>query len=239
MEDNKNNREIVKAQNAEIGHRFTKTELFSILKDALQGDPEALKNPALANIPLNAVKDAIDWLTKSGGLDSKTTALLTNESWRLIYHRPFITPEQFLTPEFIGDQAKTLWPPVRKAFLEFMDPTMPYRNLVLSTSIGWGKAQPLYAKVKYPKGEKPMSNVMLGDEVSTPSGTAKVAGIVDWPEDEVYEIELEDGRKHQVGINHLNHVSYRQENGKDVWEDVETRFILEHPEYHFKFLVND
>lgn len=239
-----NNKIVVDAtQKADLGYRFTKTELFSIIKDALAGDPEALKNPAIVNIDLMAIKEALDWLQTSGGLDDKTKELISNESWRMLYHRPFITPEQYLTPEFIGEQAGTLWAPVKKAFLEFMDPTMPYRNLVLNTSIGWGKQQPYSANVMMADGSyKKMGDIQVGDEVMTPSGKpATVLEIKDWGVNDVYEIETMDGRKHRVGLQHLNHVHYRDdEDGNPIWEDVETKFILENQDkYAFEFAAID
>lgn len=145
---------------ADIGYRFTKTDIFKTLKDALSGDREALNRPEIVGINLSAIKSALDWLQKSGGLDNTTRNLLSNESWRLAYKRKPITPQEFLTPEFIGDQANTLWAPVKNAFLEFLDPVAPYRNLVLSVSIGWGKQQPLYSKV-YLNNKVPYCDITL------------------------------------------------------------------------------
>lgn len=163
---------------ADIGYRFSKTDIFKILKDALSGDREALNRPEVVGINLSAIKSALDWLQKSGGLDNTTRNLLSNESWRLAYKRKPITPQEFLTPEFIGDQANTLWAPVKNAFLEFLDPVAPYRNLVLSVSIGWGKQQPLYSKV-YLHNKVPYCDITLynGEKIYEKlEGSIKIKG---------------------------------------------------------------
>jgi len=111
-----------------------------IFKDALAGDPKALDLPEIRSLGMDNLKKALQWLQQND-LNTDYKDLLMREGWRLAYKRKPPTPEEYLTPEWIGVQAEGLWPNVKKAFLEFMDPNPlnPKRGLALSTSIGWGK----------------------------------------------------------------------------------------------------
>lgn len=116
------------------------SDIFYIIKDALAGDQKALESPEFTSLNIKNVQKAIEWLQKADDIDPSFKSLLAAEGWRLTYRRKPPTPEEFLTKDYIGEQADSLWPPVEKAFKEFMNPLMPYRTLVLSVSIGWGKS---------------------------------------------------------------------------------------------------
>ena len=131
-------------------HSYNPTDYLTVkdpnfipmLRDALAGDPEILKRAEFKSLNVDNLIKAIDWLAGADSqvsMDMKT--LLANEGWRLKYYRKPPTPEEFLSYEWIGPQAESVWPNVRKAFIEFMDPNPlnPKRGLALSTSIGWGK----------------------------------------------------------------------------------------------------
>lgn len=115
--------------------------LADMLVDALNGDTKVLDMPEIQALGVRNIRAALEWLATSN-IDKDYKNLITNEGWRLIYVRKPPTPEEYLTPEWIGVQAEGLWPNVRKAFCEFMslDPLSPKRGLALSTSIGWGKS---------------------------------------------------------------------------------------------------
>lgn len=209
-----------------------------MLKDLLQGDPYAFKKLESMNLDMKAIKLALDTLTSRPGLDEKDKYNLLSESWRVAFRDRPPTPEEFLTEKYIGPTAKTIYPRIRKIFLDFMDPTQTARNLVLYPFIGFGKDQPLDSKVYISESEyKRMGDVEVGDKVLTPSGTqAEVLEIKEWEMDDIYELEMEDGKKLRTGPHHLHHVSYRKdEKGSPVWEDVETLFIINHPELEFIF----
>lgn len=115
--------------------------LADILVDLLQGDTELLNRPEIQSLGVENIRKALEWLSTTQ-LDEKYKQLITNEGWRLTYKRKPPTPEEFLTYDWIGPQAEGLWPNVKKAFIEYMDPNPlnPKRGLALSTSIGWGKS---------------------------------------------------------------------------------------------------
>lgn len=119
-----------------------------ILIDVLSGDKSLLERPEIQSLGVNNIKAALEWL-KEVDINGDYKDLLANEGWRLMYKRKPPSPEEFLTPEWIGAQAEGLWPNVRKAFIEFMNPNPlnPKRGLALSTSIGWGKANPVDSNI--------------------------------------------------------------------------------------------
>lgn len=122
--------------------------LGDMLVDLLNGDESVLNLPEVQSLGADNIKAALQWL-QTADINGDYKDLLANEGWRLMYRRKPPTPEEFLTWEFIGQQSEGLWPNVRKAFVEFMDlnPLNPKRGLALSTSIGWGKANPVDTNV--------------------------------------------------------------------------------------------
>ena len=54
------------------------------------------------------------------------------------------------------------------------------------------------------------------------------------------KITLDDGTSYRCGVNHIHNVSYRKDkNSEPIWENVDTKFILNHPDYNFQFRVAD
>jgi hypothetical protein len=63
-----------------------------------------------------------------------------NLFYSLIYEVRPPTPEEFLTPRYLGSIGDHIYPHVKKTFLEFMNPLSGKRILVLASCIGWGKS---------------------------------------------------------------------------------------------------
>lgn len=114
--------------------------LADMLIDVLSGDTKLLEKPEIQSLGADNIKAALQWL-KDADINEDYKKLLIDEGWRLMYYRKPPSPAEFLSYEWIGAQAESTWPNVKKAFIEFMDPNPlnPKRNLALSTSIGWGK----------------------------------------------------------------------------------------------------
>lgn len=119
-----------------------------ILIDALAGDPKALAKPEIQALGIDNIKAALQWL-QTADVNGDYKELVANEGWRLMYKRKPPTPEEYLSPEWIGGQAEGLWENVHNAFVNFMDPNPlnPKRGLALSTSIGWGKDQSITSRI--------------------------------------------------------------------------------------------
>lgn len=131
-----------------LGYEHFNDNFADILIDALAGDPKALERPEIQAMGIDNIRAALQWM-QTADINGDYRNLIANEGWRLMYKRKPPTPEEYLTPEWIGGQAEGLWPNVREAFVNFMDPNPlnPKRGLALSTSIGWGKANPVDSNI--------------------------------------------------------------------------------------------
>lgn len=109
-----------------------------ILKDLIQGDNSVFDN--IENLDMNMIKKALDFLLKNNSLEDNQRLELVQDSWRVNFLEKPPTPEEFLTPKYLGPTADTLYPYVKDTVIKFMDPTSQYRNLILYPFIGWGKS---------------------------------------------------------------------------------------------------
>lgn len=113
-------------------------ELKYIIKDILSGDNAAARDERYSYLNFEQIKTAIEWL-QTNKFDEQLQQLILQRPWALIYKDKPPTPEEFLTHKYIGEQANSLWLPLRKAFLTYFDTNLPYRTAVLNPSIGVGK----------------------------------------------------------------------------------------------------
>lgn len=111
-----------------------------ILKDILSGDTNALRRLDSMNLDTAAIKTAVEFLKNNQNITDKEKAELLTSSWRINYREKPPSPEEFLTEKYLGPVAKTLYPRVKKVFLEFMNPGVPYRRCILYPFIGFGKS---------------------------------------------------------------------------------------------------
>ena len=115
-------------------------ELKYIFQDILAGDKSAMNRPEFKQLGFDKVKKALEWLAKNNDMTTEMKTQLLTQGWRLNFRDRPPTPEEFLTPKYIGDQANTLHPWIKETFLRFFNPLSPYRNLILSSCIGTGKS---------------------------------------------------------------------------------------------------
>lgn len=227
-----------KAKKQDFKMPITFNNISSILKDVMAGDLEAANRPEYRCLNFPQIKAALDWLTANNNLDSTLKSLLFTESWRLNFRDKPPLPKEFTTEKYIGDMAETLFPWLSDYFLDFFDPLKPYRSGVLTSCIGAGKSQPLDSKVYITDSEwKLMKDIKPGDKVLSPDGSQSIViSTVDWDPEDIYELEMDNGKKMRCGLHHLHHVSYRKDiNGEKIWDTVETKFILENPDLNYEF----
>lgn len=114
--------------------------VIDLYKDLVAGDESTIKRLEALNLDVNAIRTAVQVLADSNRITEQERNQLMLDSWRIVYRDRPPTPEEFLTEKYIGPTAKTIYPHIKKVFLEFMDPTVNYRKLILSGFIGFGKS---------------------------------------------------------------------------------------------------
>ncbi len=172
-----------------------------ILKDIIQGDISAFKE--IEGLDMTKIRKALDFLLDNSSLTLQQKSNLLSDSWRINYLAKPPTPEEFLTPKYIGPTADSIYPYIKDIFIKFLDPTKPYRNLILYPFIGFGKGSYYGDRVFTPEGYVLAEDLKIGDKVSTPDGgTSTIIGTMDAPDADIYELTFSDGRKARVGGPH-------------------------------------
>lgn len=218
-----------------------------LIKDIASGDPYALKKFEAMNLDMKAIKTALDFLMSNDSMSEEEKANLLSESWRINFRAKPPTPEEFLTEKYLGPTAKTIYPRVKKTFVEFMNPTASYRNLILYPHIGWGKLCKYDTIVHTPTGGVKIQDLKIGDEVCTPyGGVSHVINKSDFPNEPIYKIVFSDGREAYAGGKHYWKASYknrepnRPSDGKfnKDWCIITTEEIIkdmiEHPNHRWR-----
>lgn len=112
----------------------------AILVDIIAGDDTALARPEYRSLSMGTIQQALKFLVESPYVDDKQRAYLIANSWRINYRDKPPSVEEFITEKYIGRAAIHTYDRVKTTFVDFMNPTKPYRNLVLYPHIGWGKS---------------------------------------------------------------------------------------------------
>src|SRR5579872_6150315 len=91
-------------------------ELDFMLRDLLAGDTKLLDRPEVKGISLPQVKAALEFILHDPELSDNEKQDLLSNSWRVNFRDRPPTPEEFLTPKYLGETANTIFPWVKKAF---------------------------------------------------------------------------------------------------------------------------
>ena len=111
-----------------------------MLIDLIAGDDDVLARTDYRALTLDVIMKALQFLLDNPMLDEKQKAFLIANSWRINFRDKPPSPEEFITEKYLGRAALQTYDRVKTVFKEFMDPSKPYRNLVLYPCIGWGKS---------------------------------------------------------------------------------------------------
>lgn len=114
-----------------------KTDTYYATLDLLSGNETAYKIISEHKDDIIAVLKKI---ANDPTISDKDKINLLSNSWRINYRQRPPTIEEFLTPEWIGDSAESLYPHVRKILTEFWAPDSQYRHLILASGIRCGKS---------------------------------------------------------------------------------------------------
>lgn len=110
----------------------------NILHDIIDGDVGLLSREELKNFDFDKIKIALDYLMTQPDLSEDKKAYFIQNSWKIFYKRKPPSPSEFMTEQWIGPMADHVYPRIKDTFIDFMDPTKPYRTLILYPHMGWG-----------------------------------------------------------------------------------------------------
>lgn len=116
------------------------TEASFMVKDLVQGDQSVASRSQFQAMNLEDIRQGLDLILNNPLLSEDLKKQLLVDSWRVHYRVKPPTPEEFLTPMWIGGMSESLYPHIREIFLKYWQPNSPYRHLVLGMAIGTGKS---------------------------------------------------------------------------------------------------
>lgn len=123
------------------------TSLIDMSKDILTHPDDDIdylsdifESEVFSKSEIDDINDALKIILGDERLTDSTKLDLTSSLWKINFFRKPPSPEEFLTPEWIGETANSLYPHIKNAFIEFFNPEKPYRHLVEYYPIGSGKS---------------------------------------------------------------------------------------------------
>lgn len=113
---------------------------YHLVKDLIQGDEAVALMKEFDSLGTDDIMSALDKIVSDPTMSDKQKYQILNESWRVNYRIKPPTIEEFLTPEWIGPTADSLYPHVKNILSNFWQPDSQYRHLILGMAIGTGKS---------------------------------------------------------------------------------------------------
>lgn len=118
----------------------TLTNLSLMLVDLLAGDESILTRTEYQTLSVESIGTALNFLLNNDDLDDKQKAFLLSNSWKINYRDRPPTPQNFISEKYLGPAAIHTYDRIKDTFEHFLDPSKPFRNLVLYPHISWGKS---------------------------------------------------------------------------------------------------
>ncbi len=115
----------------------TQDTIFAV-KDLIEGD-EAVAS-LFTDVDDGLLNQAVEILISDPHLSDRQRINLLANSWRVSFRVKPPTVQEFLTEEWLGPSANDLFPHIKRDLEAYLDPTSPYRHLVLAPAIGYGKS---------------------------------------------------------------------------------------------------
>ncbi len=180
-------------------------QLSPMIVDLISGDDAVLARPEYRTMTADTIQMALQHLLNNPILDDQQKGYLLTNSWRINYRDKPPTAANFISEKYLGRAALHTYDRIRDVFIEFMDPTKPYRNLILYPHISWGKAHLNSCRVRsYEGGGIPIGAIKVGDKICTTSGELQtVLQVHPQGRVPVYKVTFSDGRTTYATENHL------------------------------------
>ena len=114
-----------------------KNDGYHAAVDLLSGDESAY--PILETYR-NDIIDILKKISNDPTISTKDKINLLSNTWKINYRVKAPSIEEFLTSDWLGDTAESLYPHVKKILIEFWAPDSKYRHLLLASAIRCGKS---------------------------------------------------------------------------------------------------
>lgn len=111
-----------------------------LIKDLIQGDEAVSEREDFLSLSPIEIKKATDIIMKNKHFSETTKKELLLNSWRISYKSRPPTPEEFLSPEWIGDMSNETFPYWKDLIIDLFNPKKNYKNIILYSCIGSGKS---------------------------------------------------------------------------------------------------
>lgn len=202
-------------------------ELQYLLTDLISGDESVITRPEYRSLDSKSIQIALNFLLDNPMLDDSQKAYLATNSWRVNYRDEPPRPNNFITEKYIGRAAAHTYSRIKDVFEAFMDPSKPYRNLILYPHIGWGKFVSRYnARIYKPEGPVIANDIKVGDQVCTPNGgVANVTAVKIWENEEFANVHFADGRHVRCGLDHYFKAA-KSTNGA-YWDKEQRKYVYD------------
>jgi len=109
-------------------------------EDDLEYLSDIFEGEKFSQAEIEDINKALKIILSNEALSPERKIDYTENLWKVNFFRRPPKPEEYLTEEWIGETANSLYPHIRNSFIDFFDPTKPYRNLVEYYPIGSGKS---------------------------------------------------------------------------------------------------
>jgi len=111
-----------------------------LIREAIEGNDSIFNREDFQSLDTDEVISGLKLILQDESLSLSQKRMLISSSWRIAYRVKPPTIEEFLTPDWIGPMADSLYPHVRDTLVQFWKPDSNKRHLVLGTAIGSGKS---------------------------------------------------------------------------------------------------
>lgn len=111
-----------------------------LIKDLIAGDEAVAQREEFSLMEGDEIRQVLDLLLNNPKFSDSDKLYLLSNMWRVHYRVKPPTIEEFLTEEWIGPTADSLYPHVQKILTDVWQPDSQYRHLLLGSAIGTGKS---------------------------------------------------------------------------------------------------
>ena len=111
-----------------------------VVRDLIAGDESVVDTKYFKLLNDSDIKNILKKITNDKYLTDKAKANLLLNQWKINYRCKPPTIEEFLTPEWLGESANSLYPHIREWLCNFWNPKSGKRHLIMSTGIRVGKS---------------------------------------------------------------------------------------------------